>query len=215
MAAIMGQGFDSLAILASADDKDIDGMIKNVRDTRQEMGAAAPGNVSFTFLATKRFKVLQFWAKELVRCNRPLNIALFVEPLIGAYLTHYEENQRREDGETIEPEKRGDLTDLDKWEVWFERFDTYCSNIYGAAKSSIFTGSKRFLIMKILLVFGIAMMTSLWLALTCREVGSRPITSAFMMNSRRCVWVNIVPRLPGLSSRVSTGNVMEEVPFLP
>jgi len=51
--AIVGQGFDSLAIVAAADDKDIDGMIKNVRDTRREMGAAAPGNVTFIFLAIK------------------------------------------------------------------------------------------------------------------------------------------------------------------
>ena len=135
--AIVGQGFDSLAIVAAADDKDIDGMIKNVRDTRREMGAAAPGNVTFIFLAIKKFKVMQFWAKELVRCNRPLNIGLFIEPLIGDYLLHFEANQRRDEMDPIEPEKPGDLTDLDKWEVWFERFDSYCSNIYGAAKCPI------------------------------------------------------------------------------
>jgi len=135
--AIIGQGFDSLAIVAAADDKNIDGMIKNVRDMRREMGAAAPGNVSFIFFAIKKFKVMQFWAKELVRCNRPLNIGLYMEPLIGEYLIHYEDNQRREEGETVEPEKPGDLTDLEKWEVWFERLNTSCSNIYGTAKCPI------------------------------------------------------------------------------
>ena len=90
-------------------------MIQNVHHTRQEMGAAAPSNVSFTFFAIKKFKV----------------------PLIGQYLIHYEDNQRHEEGEAVEPEKPGDLTDLDKQEVWFERFDTYCSNIQGATKFPI------------------------------------------------------------------------------
>jgi hypothetical protein len=136
-AAIVAEGFTSLNILSAVDDKDIDGMIKNVRDTRREMGAAAQGNVTFTFTAIKKFKAVQFWAKELVRCDRPLNIGLFADPLILEYLTHYEEHQERIALEQIEPDKPSELKNLDNWEVWVERFDTYCSNIYGAAKCPI------------------------------------------------------------------------------
>ncbi len=135
--AITAEGFASLANLAAADDKDIDGMIKNVRDTRREMGVAAPGNVTFVFMAIKKFKAMQFWAKEPVHCNHPLNIGLYAEPLVMEYLRHYEEHQEWTALEQIEPDKPSKLTNPDNWEVWIEHFVTYCSNIYGAAKCPI------------------------------------------------------------------------------
>jgi hypothetical protein len=54
---IIDQGFD-LAVLATVEDDDIDGMIKNVRETRRVLGAVAQGAVSFPFLAIKRFKAM-------------------------------------------------------------------------------------------------------------------------------------------------------------
>jgi hypothetical protein len=136
-AAIVAEGFKSPNILSAVDEKDTDGMMKNVRDTRREMSAAAPGNMTFTFMAVKKFKAMQFWAKELVCCDCPLNIGLFADPLILEYLTHYEEHQERIALEQIEPDKPSEMKNLDNWEVWIEWFDTYCSNIYGAAKCPI------------------------------------------------------------------------------
>jgi hypothetical protein len=71
--AIIDEGFDTLETLATVDEKDIDAMIKNVRETRRELGGDAEGNVTFPFLAIKRLKAMRFWATELVRAGRQLN----------------------------------------------------------------------------------------------------------------------------------------------
>ncbi len=44
--AIINEGFDTLDTLATVDEDDIDSMIKNVRETRGILGAAAQGNVN-------------------------------------------------------------------------------------------------------------------------------------------------------------------------
>ncbi len=68
---IIAQGFD-LVVLATVKDEDIDGMIKNVRETRRALGAEAEGDVSFPFLAIKRFKAMRYLTAELVRIREDL-----------------------------------------------------------------------------------------------------------------------------------------------
>jgi len=51
--AIIDEGFDTLDTLATIDEDDINAMVKNVRETHCIQGAAAAGNVTFSFLAIK------------------------------------------------------------------------------------------------------------------------------------------------------------------
>jgi hypothetical protein len=53
-------------------------MIKNVRENCRALGAAAQGNVTFPFLATRRLKAMQNWGQELLRTGRPLNPGVFI-----------------------------------------------------------------------------------------------------------------------------------------
>ena len=133
--AIIDEGFDTLETLATVDEKDIDAMIKNVRDTRRELGADAEGAVTFPFLAIKRLKAMRFWATELVRTGRPLNAGLFHGAEITTAVNRYSTDAMRSEIEKDEdPDKPGELSDLTKWEVFWERWCTYASRLRGAAK---------------------------------------------------------------------------------
>jgi len=81
--AITGEGFDTVDVLAKVEDSDIESMIKNIRETRRALGAQAKGNVTFPFLAIKRFKAMHGWAAELRRTGRPVNAGLHA----GAMMT--------------------------------------------------------------------------------------------------------------------------------
>ena len=80
--AVIDEGFDTLETLAVVSEDDIEAMIKNVCETRRTLGAAAQGNVSFPFLAIKRFEAMRNWATELVRTGRPLNAGLYAGTVI-------------------------------------------------------------------------------------------------------------------------------------
>jgi hypothetical protein len=49
--AFTNEGFDTLKVLADVEEGDINAMIKNIRETRQTLGAQAQGSVTFPFLA--------------------------------------------------------------------------------------------------------------------------------------------------------------------
>jgi hypothetical protein len=134
-AAIVDEGFDTLDTLATVDEDDIDSMIKNVRETRRALGANAQGNVTFPFLAIKRFKAMRNWATELVRTQRPLNVGLFTGALINNAVARFALERLRADTQEDEvPDKPSELLDLAKWETFWERWKTYLSRIRGAAK---------------------------------------------------------------------------------
>ncbi len=133
--AIIAEGFDTLDTLATVDEEDIDAMIKNVRETRRLLGAAADGNVTFPFLAIKRLKAMRNWANELLRTQQPLNAGLFIGVRIQDAVARYAlEKLRAVALEDEVPDKPTDLSDLIKWEVFWERWKTYLSRIRGAAK---------------------------------------------------------------------------------
>jgi hypothetical protein len=133
--AIIDEGFDTLETLATVDEKDIDAMIKNVRETHRELGGDAEGNVTFPFLAIKRLKAMRFWATELVRTGRQLNAGLFHGGEITLAINRYSTDAMRSEIEKDEdPDKPGELSDLAKWEVFLEHWCTYISRLRGAAK---------------------------------------------------------------------------------
>jgi hypothetical protein len=133
--AIIDEGFDTLAVLATVDEKDIDSMIKNVRETRRTLGAEAEGDVTFPFLAIRRLKAMRNWATELVRTGRPLNAGAFVGAEINNAVSRLAlETLRAEIQEDEVPDKPGELSDLTKWEIFWERWKSYLSRLRGAAK---------------------------------------------------------------------------------
>mmetsp|Transcript_687 Transcript_687/g.1003 ORF Transcript_687/g.1003 Transcript_687/m.1003 type:complete len:475 (+) Transcript_687:126-1550(+) len=133
--AIAAEGFDTLDILTSMAPDDVDAMIKNVRETRRALGAAAQGNVTFPFLATRRLKAMQNWGQELLRTGRPLNPGGFVgNEITNAVSRLALETLRQEVHEDEDVDKPRELTDLTKWEIFWERFVSYLSRLRGAAK---------------------------------------------------------------------------------
>jgi hypothetical protein len=133
--AIIDEGFDTLDTLATVDEEDIDAMVKYVRETRRILGAAAAGNVTFPFLAIKQLKAKRNWANELLRTERPLNAGLFTGVLIQNAVAHHAlEKLRAVALEDEVPDKPTELSDLIKWEIFWERWKSYLSRIRGAAK---------------------------------------------------------------------------------
>lgn len=133
--SIWAEGFDDLDVLAQVSVEDVDAMIKNIRETRRAQGGAAQGNVTFTFMAVRRLKALQNWAKERIRTGRPLQPGLFTGVEMNNAVTQLSrETMREEVHEDEDVDKPSELTDLNKWEIFWERFESFMSRLRGAAK---------------------------------------------------------------------------------
>jgi len=133
--AIIDEGFDNLEVLSEVEEDDIDQVIKNVRETRRVLGAQAQGNVTFPFLAIRRLKAMHGWAAELRRTGRQLNVGLFVGAMITTAVMRYsQEAMRTSSTEDEVIDKPKELTDLAKWETFWEQWRTYMGRLRGAAK---------------------------------------------------------------------------------
>jgi hypothetical protein len=133
--AITDEGFDTLEVLAEIEEDNLDQMIKNVRETRRIQGAQAKGNVTFPFLVIRCFKAMRCWAAELLRTGRPLNPGLFTGVLITTAVLRYSldamHTSTTEDGVVDKPKE---LSDLSKWETFWEQWKTYTGQLRGAAR---------------------------------------------------------------------------------
>jgi hypothetical protein len=121
--AIIDEGFDSLEVLLEVEEDDVDQVIKNVRETRRVLGAQAQGNVTFPFLAIRRLKAMHGWAAEMRRTGRQLNVGLFAGAMITTAVLRYSVGSMR--SSTMEDEvidKPKELTDLAKWETFWEQW---------------------------------------------------------------------------------------------
>jgi len=133
--AMVNEGFNTLEVLTEVEESDIDGVIKDIRETRRLLGANAQGNVTFPFLAIKRFKAMHSWAVELRCMGRPLNVGLYTGPVIASAVFRYALDSLR--ATTMEDEvleKPRELLDLTKWETFWEQWKTYMRRTRGAAK---------------------------------------------------------------------------------
>jgi hypothetical protein len=133
--AIIDEGFADLQTLSEVEEDDIDQVIKNVRETRRVLGAQAQGNVTFPFLAIRRLKAMHSWSAELRRTGRQLTIGLFAGALLTTAVLRYSlESMRSSTAEDEVVEKPKDLSDLAKWETFWEQWRTYMGRTCGAAK---------------------------------------------------------------------------------
>jgi hypothetical protein len=110
-------------------------MIKNVRETRRIQGAQAQGNITFPFLAIRQLTAMRCWAAEVLGAGRPLNPGHFIGALITTAVLQYSLDAMRTS--TTEDEvvnKPKELTDLSKWETFWEQWKTYTERLHGAAK---------------------------------------------------------------------------------
>jgi hypothetical protein len=134
---IIAQGF-SLTVLATVKEEDIDGMIKNVIETRRALGPEAEGNVSFPFLAIKHFKAMRYWAAKLVRTGRPLIAGSFAgQEITNAVNRLMLDTLRDTSQEDDAPKKPKVLDDLSKWETFWEEWKTFAGRVRGAATCPI------------------------------------------------------------------------------
>jgi hypothetical protein len=133
--AIIDEGFDNLEVLAEVEEDDIDQVIKNVRERRRVLGAQAQGIVTFPFLAIRCLKAMHGWTTELRRTGRQLNVGLFAGAMITTAVVRYTlESMRSSTTEDEVVDKPKELTDLAKWETFWEQWKTYMGRVRGAAK---------------------------------------------------------------------------------
>jgi hypothetical protein len=133
--AIVDEGFQDLQTLSEIEESDIDQVIKNIRETRRVLGVQAQGNVTFPFLAIRRFKAMQSWAYELRRTGRPLNVGLFAGALITTAVLRYSlESMRLSTVEDETVDKPKEITDLSKWDTFWEQWKTFMGRTRGVAK---------------------------------------------------------------------------------
>jgi len=133
--AITAEGFDKLEVLANVEEGDIDSMIKNIRETRRTLGVQAQGNVTFPFLAIRCLKAMYSWSTELKQTDRALNAGLFAGAMITtALLRHSLETMRSTTAEVEDIDKPKELTDLTRWEKFWEQWKSCMGRLRGAAK---------------------------------------------------------------------------------
>jgi hypothetical protein len=78
---------------------------------------------------------MQNWGQELLRTGRPLNPGGFVgNEITNAVSRLALETLCQEVHEDEDIDKPGELTDLMKWEIFWERFVSYLSRLRGAVK---------------------------------------------------------------------------------
>ncbi len=128
---IIAEGLEDLDSLNELEYDDIDRMIKNVREARR--GLPTEG-VSFPTLPGKRLKALHSWVKERVRTGVALNAGHWTDVKRNAAVACFSVEQLRSETQEDTPDKPGELTDLAKWEIFWERFKSYLRRIRGAAK---------------------------------------------------------------------------------
>ncbi len=131
---ILAEGIKDLDTLNELEQDDIDRMIKNVREARRGLPPADVGGVSFPMLPVKRLKALHSWVKERVRTGIVLNAGHWTDAERNAAVARFNIEQLRSETQEDNPDKPGELTDLTKWETFWERFKSYLSRIRGAAK---------------------------------------------------------------------------------
>ena len=142
-ATIVSEGFADLETLTGVEDADIDGMIKNVRESRRMIGAVgaagaagagAGGNVTFPFLAIKKLKAMRAWAAESVRTGCPLNPGLFAGNVMVDAMSRMTLELLRAEQDEEALTKPKELKDLAGWEQFWEQWKTFCGRMRGAAK---------------------------------------------------------------------------------
>jgi hypothetical protein len=136
-ATIVNEGFADMETLTGVEDADIDGMIKNVRESRRMIGAGGAGvgvNITFPFLAIQKLKAMRAWAAESVRTGCPLNPGLFTGNVMMDAMScmTLELLRAEQDEETLTKPK--ELKDLAGWDQFWEQWKTFCGRMRGAAK---------------------------------------------------------------------------------
>jgi len=131
---IIQEGMETIDSLLVVDDDDIDAMVKNIRETRRVLGAVAVGDVTFPFVAVKRFKAMRNWTVERARTGQVMQAGAFFGAEIPSAVSRYALEKLRKSVEDDDIDKPSELSDLTKWDIFWERFKSYIGQKRGAAK---------------------------------------------------------------------------------
>ena len=132
---ILNQGIDSMSVLSKIMDEDIDELAKSVLEARKALKTVPIGVISFPFIAMRRFKAMRFWAAENARTGNIQGPQSFTDEIMAKYIDLWDlDKQRTELMENETPTKPKELTDLSKWEIFWEEWNSYVGRLRGAAR---------------------------------------------------------------------------------
>ena len=128
--AIIAQGVVGPEDLVNMEDKDIDNMIKHT--LKANAGAAAPIAIPYVSIVT--IKAFRYWAITRGRIGMALTSADFDAAELAFTQELIRERRDRKAAAQKEPEKPPELKDLSEWRNFWEKWDTYMTQTYGAAE---------------------------------------------------------------------------------
>jgi hypothetical protein len=131
--AIEGQGITTLAELSELDYDDIKGMVMNILKFIAPH-AAAGDVIRIPYVAQKRLYAAKYWYEQNIRCGLAATSGGLTNAELASALRRRKETEERraatKDQDLTKPPK---LTSFKEWVNWWELWDTYLQQTYGAA----------------------------------------------------------------------------------
>ena len=128
--AIIAQGFTAPADFIPLEESDIDHLVKHT--LKANVGAVPP--VAIPYLSVVKIKAFRYWAILYDRIGLLANPVLFDDAELAFVQDLMKERRDRKTAQEATPEKPPELKDLGSWRTFWEKFDTYLSQIFGAAE---------------------------------------------------------------------------------
>ena len=125
--AIIAQGLTNPGDLIPFEESDIDSLVKHTIK-------ANAGAVAIPFLSVIKIKAFRYWAITRQRIGMDLNSADFNVNELDFIQVLMRERRDRTAAAQTDPEKPPEFKEMSEWRTFWEKFNTYMSQIYGAAE---------------------------------------------------------------------------------
>ena len=125
--AIIAQGLTSPEDLIPFEETDIDNLVKHTLK-------AHAGAVAIPFLSVLKIKAFRYWAMTRQRIGMDFNPDDFTNAELTFVQNLMHERRNRTAAAQTDPEKPPEFKDMNEWRTFWEKFDTYMSQTYGAAE---------------------------------------------------------------------------------
>ncbi len=131
--AVIAQGYNDLASFYQVKEEDINNMVVQIHKSNHALGVNANPQVLIGFGSIDRLKALHYVLVWRKRIGNNLNVAVTAEMIdqYGDMRVHFRD--RKEAATESKPERPPEMKDFAKWRVWWEKWDSYMSQIRGVA----------------------------------------------------------------------------------
>jgi hypothetical protein len=131
--AIEDQGLSDMQTLSELTKTDIRYLCNNTM-LKYQAPLVAPGMIQLPFRAVKQLEAARYWIDTRRWSGLPWLATGLTDPELTKAMTCIQENEERiaalKDVDITKPEK---LTNLKNWQAFWEKWDNYMGQVYGAA----------------------------------------------------------------------------------